>query len=227
MRNCQVLLDSNEVERYFKSLDKSDATECGQKEKEDVSKPIPVRFSKNNTNDPTDQIVRRKRNRNYDGFDVSKPPPKRRAKNGTNDNIDQIVPRPKQTIQQIKKRMAKVSRELMPVVHQNELVWSYVRGNPFWPGVVEHILPNGKFVIHFFGDYSRSSVTRRCFIDYFEGFSQFSCNFGNLKLRKAVEEAKYFLLGNYDRSNCYVCKVLSTRRTYHTEKNGLVKTNDK
>lgn len=227
MRNFQILLDRNEVERYFKSLDKSDAAECGQKEKEDVTKPIPVRFSKNNTNDTTDQIVRCKRNRNYDGFDIYKPPPKRRTMNGTNDNIDQIVPRPKQTSQQIKKRMKKVSRQLMPVIHQNELVWSYVRGNPYWPGVVEHLLPNGKYIIHFFGDYTRSTVSGRCIIDYFEGFNQFSCNFGNLKLRKAVEEAKYFLFGDYDRSNCYVCKVLSSRRTYNMEKNGLVETLDK
>lgn len=75
----------------------------------------------------------------------------------------------------------RATNALMPTIHTNELVWAYIRGYPSWPGVVEEILENGRYKIHFFGDYTHATVTRRCIMNYFEGFQQFSSNFGNIK----------------------------------------------
>lgn len=110
------------------------------------------------------------------------------------------------------------SNALMPGLHKYELVWAYVRGYPSWPGVVEEILSNGKYRIHFFGDYTRADVTGRCITNYFEGFHQFSSHFGNLKLRKAVEEAKFFLLGVNDViDECFVCKILNHKKQFYQQ----------
>lgn len=105
-----------------------------------------------------------------------------------------------------------VPNALMTLPRTNELVWAYMKGYPSWPGVVESILPNGKFLIHFFGDYILGQVTRKNITNYFEGFNQFACNFGNIKLQKAVEEAKYFLLGNLSFEKCSVCEILEYKR---------------
>lgn len=113
------------------------------------------------------------------------------------------------------KRIPRPQNAIVPAVHLNELVWGYVRGSPYWPGVVENILPNGKFMIHFFGDYSKYPLARHNIITYFDGFNQFYCNFGNLKLRKAVEEAKIFLFDKNHPKECYVCKMLELKEVYN------------
>lgn len=33
--------------------------------------------------------------------------------------------------------------------HVNDLVWSYVRGFPYWPAVIEGITLKGKYSVHF------------------------------------------------------------------------------
>lgn len=103
---------------------------------------------------------------------------------------------------------------LMAPLKQYELVWAYIRGFPSWPAVIEKILPNGKFLVHFFGDYTRAEVARRNILNYFEGFNQFSCNFGNIKLQKAVEEAKFLLFERSYPTECFVCKVLECKRQF-------------
>lgn len=137
----------------------------------------------------------------------------------------QVVVQPNEKSIRTKRRVVKMpkiaSNTLMPILHQHELVWAYIKGYPSWPGVIEEFLANGKILIHFFGDYSRGEVTRRCIMNYFEGFNRFSCNFGNIKLRKAVEEAKYFLFGHQNPNECYVCKVLDFKRQYLHEKKFL------
>lgn len=111
------------------------------------------------------------------------------------------------------KRIPKPTNALMPAIHLNELVWAYVRGSPYWPGVVEEMLPNGKYSIHFFGDYTKFPVSRHNIITYFDGFNQFSCNFGNMKLHKAVEEAKIFLFDAFNPQQCYVCKMTALKKS--------------
>lgn len=128
-----------------------------------------------------------------------------------------VAERPTKTIQfrrQIKKMPKVSSNALMPKLHKHELVWAYMKGYPSWPGVIEDITSKGKYLIHFFGDYSKAEVTRRFIINYFEGFNQFSCNFGNIKLKKAVEEATYFLLGNPNSNECFVCQMLQYKKDF-------------
>lgn len=112
-----------------------------------------------------------------------------------------------------------IKNALMPTLYKYQLVWAYIKGYPTWPGVIEDFMPNGKYLIHFFGDYTRAEVTRRFIVNYFDGFNNFECNFGNNKLKKAVEEAKYFLFGNDDINECYVCKILELKRQLNQGKN--------
>lgn len=104
---------------------------------------------------------------------------------------------------------------LMPMIHKNELVWAYIKGFPAWPGVVEEVLA-GRYSIHFFGDYTRATVTRRNIMNYYEGFEKFSSNFGNIKLHRAIEEAKYFLLGNDAADECWVCRITKMKEQFAT-----------
>lgn len=105
--------------------------------------------------------------------------------------------------------------QLLPNFHPFELVWAYVRGYPKWPGVIEGIRPDGKYIIHFFGDYSRAFVSRKNIFHYLEGFSQFGNTDGNVRLRKAVQEAQIFLLDTQSQcKDCFVCKVLEFKQMY-------------
>lgn len=59
-----------------------------------------------------------------------------------------------------KQRQKKSKNALMTTFRQHDLVWAHVRGFAYWPGVIEEELTNGKYRIHFFGDYSRADITR-------------------------------------------------------------------
>lgn len=134
--------------------------------------------------------------------------------------VENIVqPKPIRKTRRVAKMPKVKSNALMPTLHKHELVWAYIKGFPSWPGVIEEFMPNGKVLVHFFGDYSRGEITRRNLMNYFEGFNRFSCNFGNVKLKKAVEEAKFFLFGNENMDECYVCKVLEFKRQFNRERN--------
>lgn len=79
---------------------------------------------------------------------------------------------------------------LLPSFHIHELVWGYVRGYPSWPGVIECLTPKGKYLVHFFGDYTRAELGRSCITNFFEGFNQYTSNFGNARLQRAINEAR-------------------------------------
>lgn len=106
-----------------------------------------------------------------------------------------------------KKRRTIQLNVLQPNFHINELVWAHVRGYPFWPGVIEKITPKGKYLVHFFGDYSRSELGKSRITNFYEGFNRYSTNFGNIKLKKAVEEARIFLISNIQPNACMVCMI--------------------
>lgn len=118
-----------------------------------------------------------------------------------------------------KKRTIKVNA-LMPTFHVFELVWAYVKGYPTWPCVIERITAKGKFAVHFFGDYTKAEVSRHNITHFMEGFNQFGHDFGNIKLKKAVEEAKIFLLGGQHTDECFVCKMIALKRDM-ISKNGI------
>lgn len=116
-------------------------------------------------------------------------------------------------------KSVRVMNALMPAFHVFELVWGYVRGYPSWPGVIESISPKGKMVIHFFGDYTKAELNRNAITHFFEGFNQFERHFGNVKLQKAVAEARIFLLDSgRDSNECYVCKILMLKKQLYARK---------
>lgn len=132
--------------------------------------------------------------------------------NDVNTEITEVTIRTKARKGQNRTKIPK--NALVPCFYKHELVWAHLKGFPYWPGVIEDFLPNEKLLIHFFGDYTKGFVGRHHIKNYFEGFTQFSCNFGNVKLHKAVEEAKYFLLGQRKNDTCAVCEILNYKKTY-------------
>lgn len=216
IRTLKIVLNRNEVKNYMESLD-------NRRKKT----PAMTMRTRSATLERATELTKRKRE--TDVIDVN-PKPKRALK----DSKSKCPPEQQIAIpsasKQIYRRVAKMPQvpknALMPILYKNELVWAYIKGYPSWPGVIEEVTANGKFMIHFFGDYSRAQVTRRYIMNFFEGFNQFSSNFGNVKLRKAVEEAKFFLFDNGEVNECYVCKMLAFKRQFLRGKQ-LQITNDK
>lgn len=102
---------------------------------------------------------------------------------------------------------------IQPSLRPNEMVWSYVRGFPWWPGIVESETVDGKYTIHFFGDYSRYDVHKKNIKHFMEGFLQYAEVTKTSKLLyKAAEEAKIFLYSNRP-TRCYICQMLDIKRT--------------
>lgn len=102
-----------------------------------------------------------------------------------------------------------------PALRQLEMVWAYVRGSPYWPGIIEAELPDGKYKIHFFGDYTTCNVNKSKIKHFLEGFNDYS----KMKkptnlLIKAVEESKIFLFEAQKPHRCYICQMLDLRKTY-------------
>lgn len=132
----------------------------------------------------------------------------------------------KRTSQNKKRRVIELQlRE--PLLQVNELVWAKMRGFPHWPGVIENITRRGKYSIHFFGDYTRSEITASNIWNFFEGFSLYSDS-SNQKLRKAVDEARTFLLSATKLSNqCIVCQIpkLKMWRNYKRHVRNRTKSN--
>lgn len=136
-------------------------------------------------------------------------PNNKRRKIGDDKKIHTFsLPNSSQAIRHKNKGQPKPVNALMQTFKKYDLVWARVRGFCHWPGVIEDLLQNGKYRIHFFGDYSRADVTRKNIVNYFEGFNDFSCNFGRVHLQKAVKEASFFMFNNGTGRVCYVCNVL-------------------
>lgn len=60
------------------------------------------------------------------------------------------------------------------------LYWVKLRGFCVWPGIVEQILDKNRFVVHFFGDYSRSTVHHNAFLYNFPADLLFSAQMSQL-----------------------------------------------
>lgn len=97
---------------------------------------------------------------------------------------------------------------LRPVLEEFEMIWAHIRGYANWPGIIEKKLSNGKYLVHFFGDYTRSAVTKNKIMNFFEGFQ----NYVNVVrptacLMKAIRETQIVML-DIDRKECAICKML-------------------
>lgn len=106
----------------------------------------------------------------------------------------------------------------LPSFEINEIVWAYVRGFAYWPGVLESMTKKGKYVVHFFGDYTRAEVGRNRIAHFLEGFEQYSGHNGNAKLEKAIQEARIFLVTERTFDECMVCKIPRMKSTIHKSK---------
>lgn len=103
-----------------------------------------------------------------------------------------------------------------PALDKYELVWARVRGFPFWPGIIEEETKRGKYNIHFFGDYSKSEVTKSRILHFFEGFRSYSEHERPTKqLHRAVEEAKYLLFMENRSNSCFICDMLANKRNLY------------
>lgn len=102
---------------------------------------------------------------------------------------------------------------LQPAYEKFEMVWAHIRGFPLWPGIIETELPNGKYTIHFFGDYTKSDVTKIKIMHFFEGFRLYSnLNSAGPKLYKTVKETQIFLFEKERAQYCFICKMMEMKK---------------
>lgn len=97
---------------------------------------------------------------------------------------------------------------LNPALRPNELVWARIRGYTNWPGVIERETSSGKYLIHFFGDYTKSEVTKAKITHLMEGFQQFSrMKAPTVLLQKSIRELSVFVR-EANLSSCPICDML-------------------
>lgn len=116
------------------------------------------------------------------------------------------------------KKIASTAMMLRPALRKNEMVWAHIKGFRNWPGIIEGEQPNGKYTIHFFGDYSTSDVSKSKIMHLMEGFKDYA----NAKkptalLLKAITEAQMFILDK-NQTECPICKMMEVKKTLrHSE----------
>lgn len=110
-----------------------------------------------------------------------------------------------------RKKVKSLSLVTPPDLSQYAVCWVKVKGYTDWPGVIERITNDGKYEIHFFGDYTTSIVTKSKITNFFEGFSLFSSTFDAPKLNKAITEAGICMMKNPKPETCYICEILKMK----------------
>lgn len=101
---------------------------------------------------------------------------------------------------------------IMPSLYAYEVIWAKIRGYPWWPGVIEHETLKGKYVVHFFGDYTKFDIGRNNIIHVLEGFNQFAKSpEPSTKLKKAVKECQLFLFQDNRPQSCLICDMLKIK----------------
>lgn len=105
------------------------------------------------------------------------------------------------------KKERKLPLAIPPDLSTFAICWVKVRGFKEWPGVIESCV-SGNYTIHFFGDYTRSTVKIKAITNFYEGFSLFSNTFETPKLRKAIQEACICLMKDPIQSECLVCQII-------------------
>lgn len=112
------------------------------------------------------------------------------------------------------KRQKRKSRKLIlsiislrPALSKYELVWARLKGFPNWPGVIECETSSGKYLIHFFGDYTHSEVTKAKISHLMEGFETFSKVMKpTALLQKSIRELSFYF-NDQNRSSCPICDM--------------------
>lgn len=102
---------------------------------------------------------------------------------------------------------------LKPRLIAYELIWAKVKGYANWPGVIEEETSSGKYIIHFFGDYTQSEVTRAKISHLMEGFEQFTkVKDPTALLLKSIRELSMYVT-DQNRSSCPICNMLEEKRS--------------
>lgn len=83
---------------------------------------------------------------------------------------------------------------LRPALQKYELVWAHIKGYANWPCIIEGETQSGKYLVHFFGDYTKSEVTKNKIMHLLEGFTKYAnAERPNHLLLKAIRETQMFL----------------------------------
>lgn len=101
---------------------------------------------------------------------------------------------------------------LQPSLRPFEMIWAHIKGYANWPGIIEKETSDGKFLVHFFGDYSRSVVSKNKIMHLMEGFQIYSkAAKPTILLIKAIKEAQKFILDD-KRDECPICEMLAIKQ---------------
>lgn len=125
------------------------------------------------------------------------------------DSVQMDLSPPKSTKKIKKMRQNKLSLITPPDLSLFAICWVKVRGFKDWPGVIESRNDKGQYIIHFFGDYTTTTVTKSKITNFFKGFSLFNKTFDAPLLKKAITEACICLTKNISPSSCVVCDIIS------------------
>lgn len=90
-------------------------------------------------------------------------------------------------------------------IEQYKIYWVKIRGYCMWPSMVERQTDLNRYTVHFFGDYTRSTVNRNSFLyNFVDGFVLYeTIKSNNVKLYKAVAETSMYY-AQAVRSNCKI-----------------------
>lgn len=128
-------------------------------------------------------------------------------------------PNAKKTGKNIRRQSRMIATKInmmMPSLIKYEMVWAHIKGYPVWPGIIEGVSVKGRYLIHFFGDYSVSEVTKDKLFHFLEGFTKYSLlTSPSALLHKAVEESKLFLFDDDEKTCCCICKMLTMKANYN------------
>lgn len=112
-------------------------------------------------------------------------------------NDNEVMNQPKSLIKPARNRKSRkfVANivSMMPTLEIYEIVWCRIRGYPTWPGVIEEHTSDGKYLIHFFGDFTRAKVTKSKIYYYLDGYVNYTKIKPSAMLVKTVTESQMFL----------------------------------
>lgn len=131
-------------------------------------------------------------------------------------NDNEVMNQPKSLIKPAKNRKSRkfVANivTMMPTLEIYEIVWCRIRGYPTWPGVIEEHTSDGKYLNHFFGDFTRAKVTKSKIYHYLDGYVNYTKIKPSAMLVKSVTESQMFLFEENKPTKCYICEMMKLKK---------------
>lgn len=142
---------------------------------------------------------------------------KRRIEEKEEGTLVQLAIGKKQPARKNNRKAVSSILSLKPALQQFEMVWAHIKGFSNWPGIIEEETPKGRYRIHFFGDYTRSDVTKNKIMHLLEGFNFYATMKKPTSLLcKAIAEAQLFIL-DQNRRECPICKMIKIKSQMRLE----------